>query len=227
MIQKDILCDAGAFISLTSSCLENVVYFFAEKYGVRFFIPASVEEEAVDYPIKKNLKKYLFSAIRIKDMISRGAVVKAGNGVENVSNRIAEYANNLFFVRGKPMRLLHQGEAEMLATAKELGVQYILIDERTTRLLLESPFKVKEHLEKEFGANVMVNKKNLISLSTELKGIRAIRSSELIILAYEKGFFKHFGDMERDVLKAALYKIKYSGCSITFSEIDEYLGWKG
>lgn len=226
MKQKDILCDAGSFISLTSTCLDNVVYFFAEKYGVRFVIPASVEEEAVGYPLKKNLKKYLFSAIRIHDMLNDGIVVKTEVEVKDSTRRIMEAANNLFFVRGRPMRIIHRGEAEMLATAKELDVKHILIDERTTRMLLEAPFRIKEHFEKEFHTHVMINKKNLVALSNELNGINAMRSSELLILGYEKGFFNRFQEMEKQALKAALYKVKYSGCSITFKEIDEYLRWK-
>jgi len=226
MITKDILCDAGSFISLTSTCMEQLIYFFAEKHNVRFVIPPSVEQEAVSRPINRGMKKYLFSALRIKDLINDGVVSISDVKASEEAKQIMQYANNLFFVRGKPIQLVHMGEAEMLSVAKKLGIEYILIDERTTRMLIESPFSIKKHLEKEFHTNVMLNKKNLQALSKELNGMHALRSSELIILAYEKGFFKRFQGFEKEALKAALYKIKYSGCSIRFNEIDEYLRWR-
>ena len=45
----------------------------------------------------------------------------------------------------------------------------------------------------------------------------------MIILAYERGYFNNFGKMKREILEAALRKSKFSGCSIRFDEIEEYL----
>jgi hypothetical protein len=223
---RDILCDSGAFISLTSTCLERVIYFFAEKHNVRFIIPKSVKYECMDRPLNDELKRYMFSAVRIKDLVDDGVVVVSDVNAASEGKRIMTRANNLFFVKGKPMRLMHSGEAEMLAAAKALGVDWILIDERTTRMFLEAPFQIKDHLEDEFETNVMVNKKNLSLLNEEIGSLNAIRSSELLILAYEKGYFKRYQKMEKKALESALYQAKFSGCSIRFSEIDEYLRWR-
>jgi hypothetical protein len=43
------------------------------------------------------------------------------------------------------------------------------------------------------------------------------------MLAYEKGYFKSFGRLQTEALEAALYKVKYSGCSISFDEIMDYV----
>lgn len=223
-MSKDILCDSGVLISLTSACLDNLLHHFAEKHKVRFIIPPSVEHEVVTRPIKSRIKKYLYSAIRIKDAIDDGVVVVVDAKVEEKAKRIMRNANNMFFIRGKPLRLLHLGESEMLVLAKELGIEYILIDERTTRLLMEAPRKLKQHLEEEFKANVMVNKNNYKELVTEISPLKAIRSSELVMLAYEDGYFKSFEKVQKEAFEAALYKIKYSGCSIGFTEIKQYLG---
>ncbi len=222
---RDILCDSGSFISLTSTCLESVFYFFAEKYNVRFIIPKSVKYECMDRPLHDEIKRYMFSAVRIKDLVDDGVVHVTDVNAESEGKRIMTRANNLFFVKGKPMRLMHRGEAEMLAVAKELGVDWILIDERTTRMFLEAPFQIKSHLEDEFDSNVMLNKKNLSLLNEEVQSLSAMRSSELLILAYEKGYFKRFQKMEKKALESALYKVKFSGCSIRFDEIEEYLRW--
>jgi len=220
---KDILCDSGVLISLTAGCLDNVLHFFAEKNNMRFVIPPSVEYETVTRPMSSNLRKHLFSAIRIKDAIHDGIVVVVDAKVEDEANRMMNSANNLFYIKGKPFRLIQFGESEMLALALELGIENILIDERTTRMLIEAPFKLKEHLEEEFQINVMVNKNSFRDLTSKISQLKVIRSSELIMLAYEQGYFKNFENMQKDALAAALFKMKYSGCSISYDEINSYL----
>jgi hypothetical protein len=224
---RDILCDSGVLISLTAGCLDNILNFFAESHDVRFIIPPSVEYETVTKPMQANLRKHLFSAIRIKDAIQDGVVVVVDAKLEHETNRIMGYANNLYFLKGSPMRLMQYGESEMLALGRELGMDYILIDERTTRLLIEAPFRLKQHLENEFHMNVMVNKTSFKELSSRLSGFKALRSSELVMLAYEQGYFKRFDKLQKEALEAALYKMKYSGCSISFDEILDYLSWVG
>ncbi|MBU0591912.1 hypothetical protein KKF81_00895 [Candidatus Micrarchaeota archaeon] len=220
---KEVLCDAGVLISLTSACLDDLLRFFAENHGVRFIISPSVEEESVGRPIKSDLKKYLFSAIRIKDAIEDGIVVVVNADITSKAQKIMSLANNLFYIGGKPLHLIHYGESELIALSQELGINHILVDERTTRLLIESPFTLKKHLENEFKINVMVNKKNLTELSSEFFSLNPIRTSELVMLAYENGYFKRFEKLQKSAIKSALYKVKYAGCSIGFDEIDEYM----
>ena len=225
MKTRDVLCDSGVLISLTSACLDNLLRFFAENHGVRFVIPPSVEEEAVGRPMKSELRQHLFSAIRIKDAIDDGVITVVDAEVADKTRRIMNMANNLFYIKGRPLRLIQEGETEMLALSKKLGIENILVDERTTRMLIEAPFRLKEHLEEEFGVNIMVDKKKFKELTTEISPIRALRSSELVMLAYENGYFKRFEKTQKKAVEAALYKMKYSGCSIGFDEISEYLSW--
>lgn len=221
---KDIVCDSGSFISLTSSCLSETVYFLAKKHNVRFIVPPAVVSEAVDYPLNKGIKRYMFSAIKIKYAINDGILLKVqGTNTNNEAKRIMELANNLFYIRGKPLRLVQIGEAETLALALELGVENLLMDERTTRLLVEAPFSIKEHLEQEFKINVMVNRKNMTELSDKIGRFNVIRSSEIVAVAYEYGFFGRYKDVEKEAYEAALYKVRFSGCSIGMNEIREYL----
>jgi hypothetical protein len=224
---KDILCDSGVLISLTAGCLDNILNFFAENHGVRFIIPPSVEYETVTKPMQANLRKHLFSAIRIKDAIQDGVVVVVDAKLEKETNRIMSSANTLFYIKGSPVRLIQYGESEMLALGHELGINYILIDERTARLLIEAPFQLKKHLESEFKTNAMVNKTSYKELTSRISSFKALRSSELVMLAYEKGYFKSFDPIQKEALEAALYKMKYAGCSISFDEISDYLKWVG
>lgn len=224
MKTRDIVCDSGAFISLTSSCLIELLYYFSNKHKVRFIIPPGVEEEAVSYPMRRKIKKFLFSAIRISDAINDGVITRIEKErTSPEAEKIMNLANNLFYIRGKPLRLVQRGESEMLALAFDLGVESLLIDERTTRMLIEAPFRLKEHLEDEFRINVMVNKKNLSELTKRIGHFSAIRSSELVSVAYELGFFDKYQEMEKAAYEAALYTVKFSGCSIGFDEIKECL----
>ncbi|MCI0504146.1 hypothetical protein L0Y65_05560 [Candidatus Micrarchaeota archaeon] len=220
---RDVLCDSGVLISLTAGCLDNILYFFADHYNVRFVIPPSVEYETVTRPLYNGLRKHLFSAIRIKDAIADGVVEVVDAKVEDEGRRIMNAANSMFYMKGKPIRLVQYGESEMLALALALGVDNILIDERTTRMLIEAPFQLKAHLESEFQVNVMVNKASFRELSSRVSQLKVLRSSELVMLAYEHGYFKNFSNLQKEALEAALYKMKYSGCSISFDEIREYM----
>src|SRR3989338_10618079 len=195
MQETDILCDSSSLISLTGSCLDNIIHFLHSEFKIKFIIPASVEEESVTRPLSSHIRQYSFSAMKIKKALKDGTLVKIQNGdgkhkVDDVLNA----ANNMFFIKGKPITLVHLGEAEMITLACELDVKNILIDERTTRMMIEAPFKLKEHLEEEFGINVMVNRNSLTTFSELTKGLEAIRSTELLILAYENGYFDSFGE---------------------------------
>jgi len=220
---RDVLCDSGVLISLTAGCLDNILYHFSDHNNVRFVIPPSVEYETVTRPLYNNLKKHLFSAIRIKDAIADGVIEVVDAKVEDEARRVMHAANNMFYMKGQPVRLLQFGESEMLALASALGVEDIIVDERTTRMLIEAPFQLKEHLEKEFQVNVMVNKNSFRELSSRISKLNVLRSSELVVLAYENGYFKNFSNLQREALEAALYKMKYSGCSISFDEIKGYI----
>lgn len=223
MKTRDIVCDSGSLITLTSSCLDRLLYFFAEKHNVRFMIPKAVEHETVGRVLDENIRKHIYSALRIRQAIDDGIIARVDADVSLQGSRLMNAANNLFYVKGKPLRLIQEGEAQMLALSRSVGVDYLLMDERTTRMLIEAPIRLKTHLEQEFGVNAMVNKENLRRLSSELSGLRTLRSSELAMLAFEKGYFDDMESRKIDMLEAALYKMKYSGCSISFDEIKSYM----
>lgn len=218
----DILCDSSALISLGDSCLDSLLYFLHERFHLRFIIPPEVEQEIITRPISSGLHQYYFSALKMQKALEDGVLVKTAVGESSLTQQFLQAANHLFFLKGQPLQLLHPGEAGMLAIAQQLGVSTLLIDERTTRMLVEAPFRMKAHLEEEFGIHVMVNKSNLDRFAELTRDMQILRSSEMLILGYENGFLNHFS-RPRDALEAALYKVKFTGCSIGFEEIKEFL----
>lgn len=219
---SEVLCDSSSLISLTGACLDNVLYFLKDRFGIRFLIPPSVEEECVTAPLSKGLKEYAFSARKIERAIENNVLYRT-QMEPATTHSFLSCANNLFFIRGKPLPLVHRGEAEVLAFANESGISTLLIDERTTRLLIEAPFRIKEHLELEFRVNIMLDRNNLSRFSELTRNFEVIRASELLILAYEHGFMDEFKNTKKDALEAALHKLKYSGCAIRFDEIKEFM----
>lgn len=217
-----VLCDSSSLISFTGACLEGILYFLHEKHKVRFMVPQSVVNESVNRPLSMKSKIYSFSALRIKDLINDGVVQVTDVEVTEDTKRLLREANKIFFARGKPIHLIDLGETEMLAAAHELEVPNLLMDERTTRMLIEGPPLLRSHLEKELHVNIMVNRENLQKFADYAKGMQVIRSCDAAVIAYENGYFKSFQDMEKEAAEAALYKIKFSGCSISFNELAEY-----
>lgn len=222
MKENYILCDASSLISLTGSCLDSVIDFFHDKFGVKFVVPQSVEYEAVTHPLSLKTKVYCFSALRIQNLINKRAVEVVPESKDQKTKELMRQGNHIYHAAGKSLKLIQKGETEMLVLSRELNIPNLLMDERTTRFLIESPITLKKHLEDEFHTHVMVNKKSLMSFSEQVKGMNVIRSTELVYTAYENGFFSKFGANESEAAEAALYRLKYAGCAVSFNELKEY-----
>ena len=221
---QPIICDASSLISLTDSCFVHALYFLKKRFSGKFIISPSVEYECVEHP--RTIAAHAMHALRLKRAINDGIIEPVPESRPSSVQEIRFIANNIFFASGTPIRLLHEGETEVLALANELGVNNLLVDERTTRMMVESPSTMHEILERELHREISVNEENLSSFSRFTKGLRFFRSSEIILLAAEKGFFRDYGELEREAIEAALHKLKYSGCAVGFSEISGYLSKK-
>ncbi len=212
---KTVLCDSSSLISLTDTCFIDVFYFLSKKFDVDFVIPPSVRKEIIDRPLSIQMKAYQLSALRMKKALSDGVLIEVNADTELEAKNILSMANTSFFVRGKPIHLIDLGEADMIALAHALNINLLLMDERTTRMLIEAPFRLKEHLEKELHTNIMLNKKSFEAFRDYTRDMQVIRSSELLTVAFEKGF------ISKEMFEAGLYALKYNGCSISFDEIEE------
>ncbi len=219
---KSVICDSSSLIALTESCLLGVIEMLKERLPEGFYISERVKGECIDNPIK--LRSHELTAVRLKDALNRGVLKLANAGAESEMKEILWVANNIFYVNGRPLQVIHSGEADMIATATIMGTRNILIDERTTRMLIEAPEKLRDHLEREFMRGVQVNEDYLGKFEKMTHDLVIIRSSELAMVAYERGYFKRFGSLEKKAVEAALYGLKFNGCGISFSEIDEFCG---
>jgi len=225
MKSGDIICDSSSLISLADSCLLPALRTIKDHLKGNIYISPRVEGESITRP--RGIKEYSLAALRLKQALADGTITLIDSGRADAETaQIMNHANRIFSIGKKPMKILHEGEAEMLALAKELDVSNILMDERTTRMLTESPDALKKHFEKEFRQTVRVSESDLQWFTRITKDISIFRSSEIVVAAYELGFFRKYRGTEKEMLKAALYALKFAGCGISFKEIENFLKGK-
>jgi len=215
-----IVCDSSSLISFSETCNIEAIGFVKKKSGARFLIPEEVRQEIFVRPLK--LPKYEFSAIRLNQLLEEGIVERAfPPELENKTNEFLSIANNLFFVRGNPIELIQRGEAQCLAVMQSLNADALLIDEKTTRLLVESPEQLLQRISGEYENKISVEQDALSQFRKKTREIFVMRSSELLAIAAEKGFFQQYGDFEEKAFKAGLRALRNAGCSIAEEEIKQ------
>lgn len=219
--RSSIVCDASSLISLAEGCMLDMLSLLKQYMYGDFIYPKTVRYECIEHPL--HMKEYSLRALRLLDYERDGILKVIDYDVSKDMKDIMNLSNSIFKIKGKPIKLVDPGEAAQVALAIELGINNVLIDERTTRTLIEAPFKLKKHLEREFRKDVFVEDRLLDRLLDLSENLRIIRSSELAVIAYKKGYFDRYGEYKEDALQSALYTLKFSGCSISFEEIDEVM----
>ena len=217
---KSIACDASSLISLADTCFLPALAELKAAQGAEFLITEGVKAECIDTPLRT--RSHTLPAIRLQLALNDGVIrlVESG-GVKKTAEDLIWTANNIFFAGGKPISIFHKGEAETIALAISLGLESVMIDERNARLIIEDPDMMGDRLEHELGISVRRNDKYIARLKSMTSRLKFFRSSELLAVAYERGYFKRFRGLEREAVEAGLYGLKFAGCSISFDEIGE------
>ncbi len=221
--EKAVLCDSSVLISLMDSCFGDMFSLIEKKTGVYFYITPGVKLEIVSHPLSIQMKAYELSALRMKALIDKNVLEEINADTEELTKKLMQIGNNIFYARGKPIHLIDLGETDIIATASLLNIKTLLIDERTTRMLIEAPFQLKAHLEDELRTSVYVNQENFREFQKFVEDMHVIRSVELLGIAYKLGYFESFGKDKKKAIEAALYKAKYSGSAVRFDEIEAYV----
>ena len=213
-----IICDSGALISLSDTCLIKVVAFLAQR-GAQFVVPRVVVDEIVNTPLQ--IKRYAFSAVRLRKAIDDGDI-KVVNSDVSLMQRLLDAANTIYSIRGKPLKIFHGGEADCLAAYFANKCDALAIDEKTTKLLIEDPEKLHKAIAGEYGASISVNQTALTEFTKLTKGVQILRSSDLTAIAAKRGYFNSFNARRAEAFHSAIYAIKNAGCSLSDGEIAEY-----
>lgn len=221
MVWMRLVFDSSSLISVSQSCLVNVLGSLRDKMGAEFVVPQAVYREAVERPI--SIKRFELNAIRIKRGVEKGWFSVRAVKDQRLFGEIDALANSCFSVRGKPVRLLQLGEVEALALVRELEADALVIDERTTRMLVESPNQLKKIMEARRRNSVSVEQRQVREFGNLFKETSIARSVELVALAFQLGILGEELPKGRQSLEAALFALKYSGCAVSSREINLFL----
>ncbi len=224
---KVIVFDAGPIISLTTNNLLGLLTNLKERYKGSFYITNAVRRELIERPLET--KKFKFEALQVLRCINSGILeVFDSKELRDKTLHLLELANKCFSVEGNPMQIVHFAEMSGIATAILNNAEAFVVDERNTRLLIEDPDRLKEILSKRLHMGISVNKKNLDEFRDMTKGVKLIRSIELVTIAYELGlldkYLVNIPDAKRTLLEAVLWGVKLNGCSVSENEIEEIVG---
>ncbi len=217
----NFICDSSTLIALAETCTLPALYHLKQSAGARFLVPPAVGYETMQHP--EHIKRFAFSAFKIEKVKDDGVLeMTEPKNLGQRTRDIMQRANSVFSVNGQALKVLHAGEAECLAVYLENKAKAVLVDEKTTRLLIEDPLLLRDSLQQEYHGRAKMNDSALDALKAATKGMVAVRSTEILAMAYEDGFFKGYGKNEVEAFHASLYALRNAGCSITTKELLEY-----
>ncbi len=218
-----IVADSSALISLSGTCNLGLLEFFS-KGGRKFVIPPTVAEEIVTRPM--GIPRFAYSALRLGRLVKEGLLgVVTHPDLDTRTLQVLDAANRLFSVDGKPLVILQKGEAECMALISLEPKVYdgFLVDEKTARLVLESPGKLADALKGEYEGHVEVHRDAHEKLQFLFAYYPPIfRSAELAVLGGQKGYYTPFGTLAQAAMHASIHALRTAGCSISETEMAEY-----
>jgi len=229
---KSLVFDTGPIISLITNNLMDVLVELKKRFGGEFVISEQVKWELVDRSLQT--KKYKLEGMMILRYINENVLKPYSNfEVREKTNEILDLANSSFLVRGRPLILLHRPEVESVALAQYLKADACVVDERTMRLMVENPLSLQRIFEKKLHTKVEINHRKLRLLKSKLN-MNIIRSSEIMVVAYELGLMNKYldgplikGNAKGELLEGLLWGLKLRGCSISEEEIYDLMNMKG
>ena len=221
---RSIIFDAGPIISLATNNLLWVLEPLKIKFGGEFYITNAVKEELVDRPL--STKKFKFEAIQVERLVEENVLsVVDNNFIREKTPMLLGTANQIFRAYNNYIRIVHFAEMSALAASVSLNSDSVVIDEKTTRFLIENPRMIAEILKKTLHTSVHVNESNLKEFRDSVKSIKIIRSVELVAVAYEQGMLDSYitkiPDAKRNLIESVLWGLKLNGCAVSKDEIDQ------
>lgn len=217
---KYLVFDSSAIITFAMSDLAYLLKDLHEKFNGDFLFSKEVEKETITRSL--NIPRFMLEALQIKGLVNDAIFTRFEKNLKREKEKILNVANHTYKARGEWISIIHEGEASCLAIYKNLisEKKAIVIDERTTRMLCESPENLRKLLELKLHTKIESVKENY----NFFKDVKIIRSCELMFLAYANGLIS-LPASKRDSIKALLYAAKYKGCSVSNQEIREAINY--
>ena len=223
---KSMVFDTGPIISLATNNLLWILEPLKKKFGGKFYITESVKHELVDVPL--GTKKFKFEAIQVEKLIEDNILeVVNYDSIGSETAKLLDAANGIFTAFNNKIQIVHFAEMSAVAAAVKLNADAIVIDEKTTRFLIENPKIVYEILRRNLHTSVAMDEANLKLIKNAAGNIKTIRSIELVTIAYENGILDKFitkiPNAKKNLLESVLWGVKLKGCAVSRDEIEEIL----
>ncbi len=221
---KVIVFDTGPIISLTTNNLLGLLTNLKEKYKGSFYITNSIRRELIERPLET--KKFKFEALQVIRCVKSNVLeVFESKELRKKTLHLLDLANKCFKADGKFIQIAHYAEISGVAAAVLNNAEAFVVDERNTRLLIEDPYRLRKILSRKLHRGISIDKTNLNEFSKITKGVKLIRSVELVSVAYELGLLNKYlvnvPNPKRTLLEAVLWGVKLNGCSVSEREIKE------
>jgi hypothetical protein len=220
---KSLVFDAGPLISITMNNLLWVMKDLKAKFGGKFLLAEGVRYELVEKPMKT--KNYKFEAMQTLEQIRNGVFEVAKDvHTKALTKELMDIANSCFTTHGRDLRIIQYGEMSALALLLHEKAEALVVDERTTRLLIEHPARLHKVLKRKLHTNVKMNKDQIEAFQHKVHGVKVLRSIELMTVAYELGlldiYLPNMKNAREELVDAILWGLKIDGCAISKREID-------
>ena len=216
---KVLVFDASTIITLALNNLLWVLKPLRKQFKGKFLISKSVEKEIIERPLAS--KKFKLEAMQVLHVMEQGDLEVELKGQEDFV-KIEELVNEIYIVRGRGIKIMHSGEIGALVLARNLKAEALVVDERTTRMLIEDPMRLAKTFSRKMHTPVKVDQKKLSEFKAWLGKMDVIRSVELGVIAYQMGLFDKYVHVDKkDVLDAVLWAVRLRGCSVSDDEIKE------
>ena len=221
---KSLFFDSGPLMSLTMNNLLGILQPLKEKFGGEFYITPAVKKELVERPLE--IKRFEFEALQILKLLREGTLKLYEKPLKGVID-LSAYANKSIIAKDKGccMEIIHGGELETVAASLQEGNDTVAIDERTIRLLMENSEELKSLIEARLHEKVILDKKMANQFQSLIKGMKVIRSAELVGMAYQFGILDNYLPPLKSgreiLLDSVLWGLKLKGCAIIGEEIEE------
>ncbi len=222
---KSLIFDSSTIISLALNNLLWILKPLKEQYKGEFYITQEIKEEIIDVPIRS--KKFKLEALQIQEILEQGIFKIYPEHLLEKEESIKQISNQIFFVKNNYMTIIDRGELSALVLAKEINAEAIVIDERTTRLMIENPQLLANIFKNKLHTKIKVNEENLKKFTKDFSNIKVIRSVELCTIAYELGILNKYLSSKttnrKDILEAVIWGMRFKGCAISDEELNEIL----
>ncbi len=223
---KSLVFDTGPIISLATNNLLWLLEPLKKRFKGEFYITKAVENELIKKPLQT--KRFKFEALQVLQLV-RGNTIKVieKKEIKSKTIRLLDLANNSFKAHSAWIRIVNFAEIETMAAYLTLDSDALVVDERTTRLLIENPKSLAKILSHKLHTKISINKNNIKGLQKLTKGVNLIRSTELVTVAFELGLLNQFiakiPDARKVLLESVLWGVKLNGCAVSNQEIEQTL----